>query len=919
MTLPVVPSTARIVSTDGTVQKSATAAKPAPIEQVAAEVEVELPVIDSAPLTAIDTAERSANLNLGSSLEWSIKKNGALEIFCHGVPIVTADFVFWNAKWKWTEAKRTVGPMVEGSGPIRITVPGLGTEMRGTIAAKGETVQYHFELNITKDLNDVVGGGMEFVMHQNAAPLASLGASRPELLGENRGWKWELAPGQAIVLEFEPTPPKVYAERGQAGRVRAFFVEENETKGTTRPIGMTLTLPPGAKRKVTDEEKYGPVELARWKRNAMPPNASPVDLRFLNHTPGEHGFVKTDGDRFVFEDGTPARFWGTNIMAYALFAPNEQIELHARRLAKLGFNLVRLHHHDTMEWVDPTVIDKSGDTSRKLSERGMDRVDYWIKCLSDYGIYVWLDLHSYRQFKPGDRATELGEVVTYAEIAEGNGKKMEAKGFCQYDPTLQKLMAEFQENYLSHVNKYTNKAYKDDPAVMGLLITNENDLTQHYGLRPVERGKNFMLNRLFEERLKEFSQRTGLSTVKMRQPWAPGPAKLFLNDQEHRFYTFMLDSLRRINVKAPVAAGNMWGDNPFVSLPALTTGDVIDVHRYDGEGNLSADPRHQSNMASWIGCAQIEGMPLTVSEWNFVSARELATDRFVAPLYAASIASLQGWDGMMLYGYSQSPLKSGPHRAGIWDAINDPAIMALMPAAALAYRQQHVSPAKKSYCLALTKEQLFDTVITPDNCVAGRTLIEQSKFTVGMPEAPELEWLKPRQPTGDTIVVTNPRQSFLAEDAQSVVSDTGQLERNWKLGLQMINTPMTQAAHGNIGGRKIVLEDVTIDIQTPYAAIAVTSLDGKPIRDSSRILVTAAARVWKDVSNEKNAGGDIYSEPIRGSVTIKGTAGLQLFPLGGDGSEGKRIEMPAVSTAYRVPLTESPAVHWHLLRSAMNR
>jgi hypothetical protein len=238
-----------------------------------------------------------------------------------------------------------------------------------------------------------------------------------------------------------------------------------------------------------------------------------------------------------------------------------------------------------------------------------------------------------------------------------------------------------------------------------------------------------------------------------------------------------------------------------------------------------------------------------------------------------------------------------------------------MPAAALAYRQQHVAPAKKSYCLTLTKEQLFNSVINPDNCLAGRTLIEQSKFTVGMPETPELDWLRPRQPSGETIAVTDPRQSFLGDDAESVVSDTGQLERNWKLGLQMINTPLTQAAHGHIGGQKIILEDVTIEVATPYAAVAVTSLDGKPIRESSKILVTSVARVWKDISNQKNVGGDIFSEPVRGSISIKGAAGLQVYPLNGEGAELRRVEAPA-NGGYRVSFTESPSAHWHLLRAA---
>ena len=41
----------------------------------------------------------------------------------------------------------------------------------------------------------------------------------------------------------------------------------------------------------------------------------PVDLSFVykdEKPAGRHGFLKADGGSFVFEDGTPGRFWGTN-------------------------------------------------------------------------------------------------------------------------------------------------------------------------------------------------------------------------------------------------------------------------------------------------------------------------------------------------------------------------------------------------------------------------------------------------------------------------------------------------------------------------------------------------------------------------------------------------------------------------------
>ncbi len=79
----------------------------------------------------------------------------------------------------------------------------------------------------------------------------------------------------------------------------------------------------------------------------------------------------------MFEDGTEARFWGTNLTAGALFGTmlREDIAIQARRLSQLGFNLVRLHNHDS-PWVDPNIFGKgkSRDTTT-LSEDALATLD----------------------------------------------------------------------------------------------------------------------------------------------------------------------------------------------------------------------------------------------------------------------------------------------------------------------------------------------------------------------------------------------------------------------------------------------------------------------------------------------------------------------------------------------------------------
>ena len=90
----------------------------------------------------------------------------------------------------------------------------------------------------------------------------------------------------------------------------------------TRRIRMTLQLPEGARRMPTAGERYDEPDPRSWFPAALDPGSAPVDLSFLNRDDrpaGRRGFVRADGDRLVFADGSPARFWGGNLAAYSLF------------------------------------------------------------------------------------------------------------------------------------------------------------------------------------------------------------------------------------------------------------------------------------------------------------------------------------------------------------------------------------------------------------------------------------------------------------------------------------------------------------------------------------------------------------------------------------------------------------------------
>ena len=181
-------------------------------------------------------------------------------------------------------------------------------------------------------------------------------------------------------------------------------------------------------------------------------------------------------------------------------------------MAQLGYNLMRIHHHDTWS----SVFGPKHKDTRHFSREAMDQLDWWIKCMKDEGIYIWLDMHVGRSLQPSD-----GVQQGAAEIARGKGSIL---GFCYYNTEIQNLMKEFQHNYLNHLNPYTKLRYKDDPAVICALITNEDDLSGHHGNKMLPDKNNPVHNALFNREYQAFAGNTGFLQAASTRPGCPARA-----------------------------------------------------------------------------------------------------------------------------------------------------------------------------------------------------------------------------------------------------------------------------------------------------------------------------------------------------------------------------------------------------------
>lgn len=839
-----------------------------------------------------------------ASAAWTIEPTdaGAFSVAYRGAEVATFHYLFWGANYSWADPAVKNLKTAGGVTTFDIAVDALGLAIACRVSNTGPAeLTFDYDIVASKPMKNIVGGGLEFNLNLDATRSGK--ANPPVLLADKRGFKWDVVPSDPLLVSFDPAVERTFFEMDQKNTLRAFFVG-TEIRPGRRKLSMKARLPRiGAVRRSVDE-RYGIDDRSSWYPGLLEWDKWPVDVGFMNERPaGKHGRVKADGDRLVFDDGSPIRFWGANVQAYGLFhGKKEDIANQAKRLSGLGYNLIRLHHHDS-EWVTPNVFDVASGTTQQLLDKSLDMLDWWVKCLKDEGIYVWIDLNVGRTFVPGDN------IEGFAELGKQQGL---GKGFNYVNPRIEKLMQEFATKYLKRTNRYTGLAYTEEPAIMGVLVTNENDLTTHFGNQLLPDKGNPVHTKMFEALAKAIEKRTGLPSASERL-WEPGPGKILLNEIEHAFDQRAIDKLRADGIKSLIATTNYWGAQNLYSLPSLATGSIIDVHAYGKAEALAANPHREANFVAWIAPAQLAGKPLAITEWNVEYPNR---DRFTAPLYVAAISALQGWDAPMIYGYLQGPVDA-PEQPEPWSTWNDPALTALMPAAAVMYRQGHVRDALKTYRIQLSRENLYYADTSPDSSAAIRTLVEQSKVAIGLPDIPELSWDTNLSPnTGSANVVTDVAHDFLPSDQSFVVSDTGELKRDWSLGVETIDTPLSQAAFGWIGKRRFDLRDVSIEVDTPKATVVVTSLDGQPIARSKKMLLTVVAQV--STSAEKLP---YLSQPVEGTVTLRGLEPLKLTPLSPRAyppSQPPAEKLQAIVPARKgkdqvFTLRKGVPTHWYLL------
>src|SRR5260370_13385831 len=157
---------------------------------------------------------------------------------------------------------------------------------------------------------------------------------------------------------------------------------------------------------------------------------------------GAGGRVEVTPEGHYAINGQRIRFLGVNVAASDAFPSAALAEGHAARLARFGFNAVRLHHLEAPWDKARVLIDYSSGSSRKISTERLDRLQYFVAQLAAHGIYTDLNLLVSREFQPADG---LGP-----EIAQMGWKDQHILAF--FNPTPLDLHREYATQVLTAPN-----------------------------------------------------------------------------------------------------------------------------------------------------------------------------------------------------------------------------------------------------------------------------------------------------------------------------------------------------------------------------------------------------------------------------------------------------------------------------------
>jgi hypothetical protein len=612
------------------------------------------------------------------------------------------------------------------------------------------------------------------------------------------------------------------------------------------------------------------------------------DWRSLNEkVAGEKGFVKlsADGNDFVYGDGTPLRFWAVNTTLQN--GSEEDLRRHARFLAKLGVNMVRMHGSIPSKEAGAKITD--------VDQKEIEKAWRLVEAMKQQGIYTTI---SPFWANGGHAGTQTSWGLA------GYGDKEDVWGVMFFNDDLKDAYKQWVKVLYTTKNPRTGIALKDDPAVGLIQIKNEDSLLFWTTMVIKPEQLSILQNKFASWLVDKYGSldktRTAWGNVgfprdnwgegkpdidvwRMTQPQQGGAAVRvrdqiqFLGELQFNFYKEIADFYRNdlgckqlINANNWIAADNeTLGD---VERWTYTATDVPAVNKYFNGGphegknaGWRVDPGHFFDLrpalftptALPIALKQIAGRPMIVTESSWVAPLPYQSE---APFLIAAYQSLSGVDAYYWFSADEPeyakdmyfPWENFPgNQKGVWKFRLPSAIQTQFPAAALAFRRGYIKRGDVVVHEERSVENLWNR--TTPLIVEGRSFDpnRQTGFAEGSAVKTEVDPLAFLVGRVEAKYGGDPKQSkvvdlskYINTQTKTIASTTGELNWNYGTGFCTLNAPKAQGATGMLkAAGTIKLADMTIQSANDYATVMAVPLDDQPLRTSKKVLLQVGTQM----------------------------------------------------------------------------
>ena len=665
----------------------------------------------------------------------------------------------------------------------------------------------------------------------------------------------------------------------------------------------------GNGEKEVNTADWYPCHLA-WKGGILAESA--LDLSSMNHKPaGKYGFLKARGEDFEFENhpGVPVRFWGTNLAIEGPFVPKRLAPGIARTLAAQGVNLVRLHLYG-VQFLDyskrpfgrrPSLVNPDGSLNGEL----LDRMEYLIAELKKNGIYIYMDWND----------GLLWEYLCSAPLKKTVPKGLSLKNASLFDPVLIEGTKKFAEMVFLHKNPYTGLTMAEDPAFAMFEVTNENSLTVAQRKHPFQKDDPYAaeLEKIWIKWQRSNGVKNPLPLHGLPEISMGRNGRRFFAELQRKHYTEMRQFLRKLGVRVPICGTN-WAYNNPADPWSNQDMDFLGDHGYfsyggregklDGPNGPSVVRTASLEVLPFFhrfSVSRIAGKPNVISEWNFNYPGKFRCEG--VPLTGA-FGCFQNWNGLIFYcmtgSFDSGRLESWEKHPRILTHTQhlDPSTWGFSQAAAVAYRRGDFSPMPR-IVIPLTDNEVFDHRRQHEQYSALTAMARGSlRFDNSAP------WPFSSRDRDTVLKEVCGRIGVKSPDANTRISGGGELKRFLEPALVIADSSRSVFACGDLssmgkGERK--LHHAEVRSEETFASMTFTSLDGNPLVESARILMTFAgdsrnkgAQIKGNVHNEWGLGPAL-TRPVTAEIRMKKLPGkpLKCFVL--EPSTGRRIRSLPVS------------------------